>query len=163
VEEVLEANGISQDKILDAKGEYYNIPTQNLEGKDVPFSILKYVSEDAATHYNFVPLTLKDGVLEIGIIDPENIEARDAINFIVNKLGVPYKIFIISEKDYKRIVGTYKGLSGEVTKALNELETELSEDLENIEILSDKEKDKDKKLKQKLLKMLLLRKSLRRY
>ncbi len=148
-EEVLEDIGISQGKILDAKGEYYNIPTQNLEGKDIPFAILKYVSEDAATHYGFVPIALKDGVLELGIVDPENIEARDAINFIVGKLNIPYKIFIISEKDYKKVISSYKGLSGEVTKALTELESELSTDLENIEITSDK--DKDKKVETKII------------
>ncbi len=141
-EEVLIESGISPDKILDAKGEYYNIPTQNLEGRDIPFSVLKYVSEDAATHYGFVPLSLKEGVLELGVVDPENIEARDAINFIIGKLNLPYKLFIISEKDFKKVIASYKGLSGEVTKALTELETELSSDLENIEILDDKKKDK---------------------
>ena len=144
VEDVLVDAGISIDKILDAKGGYYNVPTQNLEGKDIPFAILKYVSEDAATHYGFVPLAIKDGVLEIGLLDPENIEARDAINFIVGKLNTPYKIFIISEKDFKKIIASYKGLSGEVTKALTELETELSSDLENIEITSEKKKGGEK-------------------
>jgi type IV pilus assembly protein PilB len=144
IEEILEEGGISAAKILEAKGEYYNIPTQDMEGKDVPFAILKYVSEDAATHYGFVPLALKDGVLNIGIVDPENIEARDAINFIVGKLNLPYKIFIISEKDFKKIIASYKGLSGEVTKALTELETELSENLEDIQITSEGKKSTDK-------------------
>ncbi len=136
VEEVLEESGVSIAAILDAKGEYYNVPTQNLEGREVPFSILKYVSEDAASHYGFVPLGLKDGVLELGVLDPENIEARDAISFIVGKLNIPYKIFIIPEKDFKRIIESYKGLSGEVTKALTELETETPA-IEGVEIVKD--------------------------
>src|ERR1035437_1969283 len=107
IEETLEENGVSIESILDAKGEYYNVPTQNLEGREVPFSVLKYVSEDAASHYNFVPLAFKDGTLEIGMIDPENIEARDAISFIVGKLSIPYKLFLISEKDFKKVLETY--------------------------------------------------------
>jgi len=107
IEDVLGESGISADTILDAKGEYYNIPTKNLEGRDIPFSILKYVSEDAATHYGFIPIALSEGALEIGILDPENIEARDAISFIVGKLNLPYKIFVISEKDFKKVIESY--------------------------------------------------------
>ncbi len=142
IEDFLESNGISAETVLDAKGEYYNMPTKNLGGRDIPFSILKYVSEDAATHYGFVPLGLSDGALEIGLLDPENIEARDAISFIIGKLNLPYKIFIISEKDFKKVIESYKGLSGEVTKALTELETELSSDLEDIKILKDSKQAK---------------------
>ena len=139
LEEVLEEKGISSDTILDAKGEYYNIPTENLRNKEVPFSVLKYVSEDAAVHYGFVPLSFKDGVLEVGIVDPENIEARDALSFIIDKLNLPYKIFLISELDFKKVIESYKGLSGEVTKALTELETELSSDLEDIELVKNED------------------------
>ena len=139
LEEVLEEKGISSDTVLDAKGEYYNIPTENLRNKDVPFSVLKYVSEDAAVHYGFVPMAFKDGVLEVGIVDPENIEARDALSFIIDKLNLPYKIFLISESDFKKVIQSYKGLSGEVTKALTELETELSSDLEDIELIKDED------------------------
>ena len=133
-DDVLEEMGISQGTVLDAKGDYYNLPTKNLDNQTVPFSVLEYISEDAAIHYGFVPLMLKDGVLEVGVMDSENIEARDALSFITDKAGVPYKIFIISKKDFDKVIESYKGLSGEVTKVLSELETELSSDLEGVEI-----------------------------
>ncbi len=144
VESVLEEDmNVPAEAVLDAKGGYYNIPTFNLGEVNIPFSILKYISEDAATHYGFVPLSTKDGVLEVGIVEPENIESRDALTFIAGKLNMPYKIFLISHKDYKKIIESYKGLSGEVTKALTELESELSEDLEGVELL-DKRGGSDK-------------------
>ncbi len=142
VEKVLEEMGISQDTVLSVKGEYYNIPTFNLGTQSIPFSVLKYISEDAATHYRIAPLSLKGGSLEVGIVDPDNIEARDALNFIAGKLAVPYKLFLISEIDFDKIIESYKGLSGEVTKALSELETELSSDLEDIEIIESKDDSK---------------------
>jgi len=136
IEEILEDQGITADIILDAEGERYGLPTQNLKGKEVPFSVLKYVSEDAATHYGFVPIALKDGMIEIGILDPENIEARDAISFIVGKLNLPYKIFIILERDFKKVIESYRGLSGEVKKALTDFEVDVS-DAEGIDIIKN--------------------------
>jgi type IV pilus assembly protein PilB len=135
IEEVLEEVGVPAQTILDMKAEFYNVPSMNLESYTVPLSTLKYISEDAATHYGFVPLSIKDGTLEIGMTDPDNIEARDALTFIVSKLNMPYKIYVITGKDFKKVVGTYNGLSGEVNKALTELDTDLDKDLEDIEII----------------------------
>ncbi len=137
-EQILLKRGVSESAILEAKGDYYNIPIRDIDAETIPFNILKNVSEDSARHYGFVPIGVKDGLLEIGIVDPENIEARDALNFIASKLGMPYKLYLISLDDFEKVLEDYKGLSGEVTKALSELETELSEDVENIGIGEEK-------------------------
>ena len=125
-EQILVKRGVPEKAILTAKGEYYNLPIKELGGQEIPFAVLKNISEDSARHYGFVPVSVKDSLLEVGIVDPENIEARDALNFIASKLGMPFKLFLISLSDFNRVLEDYKGLSGEVTKALSELETELS-------------------------------------
>ncbi len=137
LEQILIKKGVNEDAILDAKSEYYNIPTRNLEGQQIAFSILKNISEDSARHYNFVPIGVKDGLLEVGIVDPENIEARDALNFIASKVGMPYKVYLISMSAFEKVLDDYKGLSGEVTKALTELETELTDDLDKASLSVD--------------------------
>ncbi len=128
LESVLLKRGISLNDILVVKGELLGVPTRNLENQEIPFELLKYIPEESALHYHLVPIGLSEGVLEVGLVDPDNIEARDALNFISSKIGMPFKIFLISEADFEKVLGTYKGLSGEVTKALTELETELKVD-----------------------------------
>ncbi|PCI27735.1 hypothetical protein COB55_05255 [Candidatus Wolfebacteria bacterium] len=125
VRAVLEKRGVSEDDILKVQGEYYELPIRSLDGIKVPFEVLKHIPEESALHYRFAPIGINDGVLEIGIVDPDNAEARDVLNFVTSKSGLPFKIFLISEKDFNKVLETYKGLSGEVTKALSELETEL--------------------------------------
>ncbi len=137
VEEVLEEVGVPTQTILDVKGEHYNVPSIDLAKYTFPLSILKYISEDAALRYKFIPISIKEGVLEIGMTDPDSIESRDALTFIISKLNIPYKIYVITEKDYNKVMESYKGLSGEVTKALTELEKDLDQDLEDIEILKN--------------------------
>lgn len=124
-EVVLQKAGISLKEILKTKGEYYGIPTREVGEKAVPFDVLRYVPEESARYYNLVPLGIADGALEVGVIDPDNLEARDALTFISAKVGMPYKVFIISQTDFDKLLQQYKGLSGEVGKALGELETEL--------------------------------------
>ena len=104
VEEALASAGVTKEDILRGRGLYYNLPTRDLKGKSVPFEILKYIPEDSASFYRFAPLGDANGVLEIGITDPENIEARDALQFIATKLGMPFKIFLISTYYLKSII-----------------------------------------------------------
>ena len=124
--------GVTKNDLLLTKGEYFGVPYRDLEGISVPFEVLKYIPEESAIHYKFVPLGVTDGFLEVGIVNPESIEARDALNFIATKNDLPFKLFLISQDDFDKILDVYKGLSGQVNQALNELESELSEEEKEI-------------------------------
>lgn len=137
-EAVLSERGVSALDILEAKGEYFKIPTRSLESHEVASDILRYIPEESVRHYEFAPLGIVDGVLEVGIVDPDNLAARDALQFISTKINLPYKLFLISKGDFEKVLENYKSLSGEVTKALSELETELSGG-ENVEAVDEGE------------------------
>lgn len=122
LDELLAEQGVKPDELMAAKSEYYNMPSRDLTNVEVPFDILRYIPEESAVHYRFVPIALSGGFLEVGIVNPEDIEARDALNFIASKEDIPFKLFLISEADFQRVLNVYKGLSGTVTKALSELE-----------------------------------------
>ncbi len=114
---------------LPSQGQAPSIPTRSLRDLDVSSKVLEFIPEDSATHYKLVPIAVKDGVLEVGAVNPNDLEARDALNFISARIGMPYKLFLISEEDLKIGLEKYQGLSGEVTKVLSELESGLSAEL----------------------------------
>lgn len=132
IEDVLLESGISEEKILETKGEYLGIPIRKVNSQNMSFSVLKYISEDSALHYRFVPIELREGVLEVGVMDPENIQAMDALQFISTKIGLPFKVFLISKSDYEGVMQTYKGIGSQVEEALNELSQEDMADVKNL-------------------------------
>jgi len=125
LEEELINIGVSEENILKAKSEYYAMPVREVDLSSLDNKVLDYIPEESAVYYQFVPIGISNGVLEVGVIDPDNIAARDALNFISSKINLPFKTFIISQNDFAKVINLYKGLSGEVTKALTELETEV--------------------------------------
>lgn len=127
LDKALESFGFDKNKILEAKSRYYNIPVKPINPKTVTFEVLKYIPEESAKYYNFVPIGFTDGVLEVGIVDPDNIAATDALQFITAKMNVPFKYYLISTSDFETILGNYKGISGEVDQAMSELDTEISQ------------------------------------
>ncbi len=141
IDQILLEMGVSEGDVLAAKSEYYGVPTREVDVSSVTGKVLEYIPEESATYYHFVPLALVDGVLEVGVVDPDNIPARDALNFISSKVNLPFKLFLISDEDFEKVIRLYKGLSGEVTKVLSELETELVTQ----ENESEDDKNKEKK------------------
>ena len=128
LDEILMARGVKPEDVLAARGESLNIPVRILGETMVPFEVLDYIPEENAIQYRVAPIAVKDGTLEVGIVDPDNIEARDALNFIAAKKNIPYKIFLITQADFNKVLEAYKGIGGEVSRALGELEGALSLD-----------------------------------
>src|SRR3989344_1579251 len=121
--QVLSDHSIALPDALRVAGEAYGIPSRILGEVPVEEEVLRYIPLDSARHYGFVPLALTDGALEIGITDPDNIEALDALQFISGKIGIPYKIVLITKEDFARVLAAYQNLSGEVGRALFEYDT----------------------------------------
>lgn len=120
--------GMPEDELITEKSVFYNIPSKKLNPKSFNFDILKYIPEDSANHYKFVPIAIADGILEIGVTDPDNIQAMDALQFIASKLNMPFKVYLISSTDFKMVIGNYKGLTGAVDQALSELDATMSQE-----------------------------------
>jgi type II secretory ATPase GspE/PulE/Tfp pilus assembly ATPase PilB-like protein len=122
IDEALMEFGVSEDQILTTRGAYLAMPVKKVNVKNLPFEIFKYIPEDSASHYRFIPIGLSEGVLEIGITDPENVGAMDALQFISAKLGMPFKVFLISKNDFIEIMNAYRGISSQVEEALSEFD-----------------------------------------
>ncbi len=121
--DALAERNISLADTLAEAGKAYGLPTRVLGDPPAAEDSLRYIPIDSARHYGFVPLAVVDGALEVGITDPDNIEAFDALQFISGKIGMPYVMFLITKEDFDRVIDAYQNLSGEIGKALSEYET----------------------------------------
>ena len=99
-------------------------PVRKVIEDKIPYDVLRYIPEESAAHYRIAPLGVVEGVLEVGMTDPDNINGVDALNFISRATGMPFKVFRISNEDMERILGMYRGLGGEVDRAVTDLATE---------------------------------------
>lgn len=119
------ASGVSEDVLTQAKATFYKLPYQKIDASKVGQEIIRYIPEDAARHYKFVPIAFAENVLSIGVTEPENIESMNALQFISAKLGLPFKVFLISYTDFIAVMEHYRALSEEVDKAVGEFSSEL--------------------------------------
>ncbi len=125
IDEVLYEFGLSERDVVMAKSDILNIPVKFLEGGRIPFEILKNIPEESAKFYQFVPMGEEGGMLEVGMVNPDDVSGQEALKFIASRLGMPFRVFLIMPSDLRRVLEEYKSLGIEVTRALSEFETEL--------------------------------------
>lgn len=123
VDQVLLERGFTEEQLITLKSQFFNVPFRHVEPKDVPFETLKLIPEESAKYYRIVPIGTKGTVLEVGMVDPGNIGAMDAVQFIVSRLGMTYQYFLITKTDFDAVSQNYKNVTGEVTEALSEFDS----------------------------------------
>ncbi len=101
-----------------------DIEGRTLGDTKIPYDVLRAIPQESAEHYQIAPLAVVDDVLEVGMVDPDSMQAIDALNFISRTSGFPYKVFSITKEDFDKVLTMYRGLRGEVEQAITDLATE---------------------------------------
>src|SRR3989338_773662 len=124
---LIDKNLISPANLLDIKSKLYRLPIVNLDNETISREALKEISEDVVNFYKFVAFSKEGDTLKVGIVNPEDIDALEALKFITEGKRLNLETYLISYKDFDTIVRTYGSLTGEVTKVLETLSEELEE------------------------------------
>ncbi len=125
---LLKGNLVKPVNLLEAKSVVSGLPSLDLVDKSIPGEVLQLFPEDAVLHYKFLPVERKGSELVVGIVDPDDVEAREALKFIAVKGNFAPNIHVILESDFDTVSQQYRNLSKEVTKALEQLDEELGDD-----------------------------------
>ena len=129
-ESILMELGMSADDTRNFFAEYYQVPSFKIsEGFTVKQEILNYIPEESAIHYRAVPVNIEDGVLIVGASNPDDLQMRDALNFIGTKNNIPFKIVYLLDAEVSKIQQFYTNLEGDVGVALENLGSELDAEI----------------------------------
>ena len=125
---------VKENELNTIKAEIFNMPFfESAEVLEVPSNVLSMIPEESARVYKIVPLGLQGNVLEVGIVNPDDIKAKEALNFLSRQSKITYKTYLISESSFEAFLRQYRNVKEEVGKALSALETELGGE-ENVEL-----------------------------
>jgi len=96
--------------------------------KKISPDVLILISEDAARHYKMIPLSLVGNILDVGLVDPNDVKAQEALNFLASRNNLLTRVSKISEDEWSNLIKQYAGLGEEVSEALEGLRKELKEE-----------------------------------
>lgn len=135
---ILDKKLIDSEELTKLKAEIYNFPYENLLDREVDSDTLNIIPYEAAENYQVVCFNKNDKVLKIGILDPENYKAFEALNFLAKEEGYKAKYYLVSEIGFEKVFKQYKDLKKEISTALKSREEESEKD--------NKKKDRNEEL-----------------
>lgn len=115
---------ISDSDLLAIKSKIYRLPTVDLEGYEFNREVLKEFSEDIINFYKIAPFEKVGNTLKVAIINPEAIDALEALKFIAEDKKLTLEKYLVSYRDFETIIRSYKTLPSEIGKALESLTEE---------------------------------------
>ena len=123
-EVILGSKLIPEDFLFELKAEKLNIPFKKIFAEDVSLKVLELIPEDSAKYYKMISIARRGDVLEVGMVYPDNLKAREALKFLTRQTGLSYEASLISLTNFDKLLKKYKNLKEEVNAALGELEVE---------------------------------------
>ncbi len=93
-----------------ARAGFFGFAEADFDESKVTKEILIKIPEAAARNYHIIPVSMTDtGVLRIGLVDPENSESLNALQFLFSD-NTPHEVVVITEADFDRGLATYSKL-----------------------------------------------------
>jgi type IV pilus assembly protein PilB len=122
VEEVIiSKNLIDEKKLVQAKGELFQLPVKFFEANEsVPRGVLNLISEDVSRTYFCLAFNKEGSTVSIGMVYPDDVRAQETVKFLMRSLGLDFRVYVISLSDFREVSKQYQSLTDELSKLLDE-------------------------------------------
>ncbi len=104
VDTALLQKGIKSDEVTEVRSVLYGLPIYKNEIPEDK-ELTKYISVTQSKQLLAVPIELKDGVLSVGVVDPEHANVLDSLQFLFGTDHQAYKVYLITYDAYKKHFG----------------------------------------------------------
>ena len=129
---------IDIEKLTEFKAQISNLSYQSLVSKKINEQILNIIPVEVADNYKIVCFDKINSKISIGIVDPDNFKAFEAVDFLAKEFGLEVEYYLISSTSFTHAFKQYRTLSKEISVALKlkadeELKTNKRQDEEEVE------------------------------
>jgi len=109
VEDVVLEKGLGDEKkIAQVKSELFKLPVKFFDApENISQKILGLIPEDTARQYKFIAFNKEGNILDIGMLYPDDLKAQQTVQFVIKRLGLGMRVFIITPSDLKNICSRF--------------------------------------------------------
>lgn len=116
--EILTKAEIPEEAVVRARATLLGIPYMDLREAQLDPEVLSVVSKESAETYQAIAFARVAHELTVGLVDPTNTQALQALEFLLESKDLALKVAIISEESFRQGLRAYEVFGKEVEKAL---------------------------------------------
>ena len=110
---------IEEEDLAKLKGEIYNIDYVNLFDVKILTKVINIIPSETAKLYEIIVFDLVDNLLKVGIVDPKNFKAIEAVEFLAKKMNFEVEYNIISRNSLEIAFKHYYKMTEEIGEVLD--------------------------------------------
>jgi type IV pilus assembly protein PilB len=116
-----------EEEITKIKADYLKIPYVSLKDKVIENSVFAVIPEKAIAFYKILPFEFDGSLIKVGMVNPNDQEALDALKFISIRHGINTQIYLISQGSFDAIMKQHKNFGDELTDVLKNVDDRIEE------------------------------------
>jgi len=123
----LKNNILPEDDLFRYKSEALGIPFKKIKTAEITPEVFSMIPKESVEYYKVAALGYdKDSkILEVGMVYPENAQAKEALKFLSRQQKFLLRVCLISFSDFEEYLKRYRAPEKEVETALEKLEEEI--------------------------------------
>ena len=137
---LLERKIISEEELTKVKAKAYNILFFDLKEIKIKETALNTIPIEVSQNYNIICFGKEGNNIKVGMLDPNDFKAIEAVDFLSKESGLHVEYFIISQQSFDIAFKHYKTFKKEISHALENRAEEKAEEAKE----KTKKKDDEK-------------------
>lgn len=117
-EELLAKKVVNQEELVRIKARIYSLEYADLTEMEISEDVLNVISENVSENYKVICFGKEDKMIKVGMVDPENFKAIEAVDFLAKESGFRTQYHLISDRSFKIAFAKYKPIGKELSSAL---------------------------------------------
>ncbi len=118
---IYERRLVPEDKIASVKSQILGVPYKKIKVEEISDEVLKLVPEETVRNYKVSPLSRSSDLLTIGMVNPDDSRAQEALKFIAKQLRINLGVYLISPSLWEEVLRRYSPFRSEIEAAVKSL------------------------------------------
>lgn len=112
---------VDDGKLAQLKAKVLGVPYKKIKVTEIPAELFELFPEETVRTYNVVPIEKQNDLLVVGMVDPDDLKAQEAIKFIARRAHLNLGVYAISWGDWQSVLQRYSPYKSEIEAAIRSL------------------------------------------
>ncbi|MDO8585010.1 MAG: GspE/PulE family protein [bacterium] len=118
---IVERKIVAEPELAKVKSRIVGVPYKAVEAGSISDEVLKMVPEETARGYKILPIGLEKNLLIVGMLNPDDTAAQEALRFIGKQNKVSLGVYLITKSDLDAGLRRYAPFANEIQEAVKGL------------------------------------------
>lgn len=112
---------LTEEEVARAKSGALRIPYKKVNPNEISEELVKVIPAETARAYRVIPLSHEKHLLIVGMVDPLNLQAQEALKYLAKERKVSLGVYVVTPSDVENVLRKYGSYLSDINQAVQSL------------------------------------------